>query len=151
MSVPPFRFNLERVRALRERAEEQAREALAGVMATRQDGEVALDTAAEALERAHAARRHAAFGGRASGSDLRATQAWLERSERAVHVAALHLDRCDAELDARRAAFEHAARQRGVLERLKERRHADHVRHARRAEGAILDELALGMHRREAA
>jgi hypothetical protein len=35
-----------------------------------------------------------------------------------------------------------------VLERLKERRRQDHRREAERQQGAALDELALGVHRR---
>jgi hypothetical protein len=35
-----------------------------------------------------------------------------------------------------------------VLERLKDRRRADHHRDVERREGALLDELGLAMHRR---
>jgi flagellar FliJ protein len=49
---------------------------------------------------------------------------------------------------ARRDALTAAARERQVLERLKERRRQDHRREAERQQGAALDELALGVHRR---
>src|ERR671931_373945 len=106
MSVPPFRFRLERVRALRERAEEQAREELAATLSLRLRGQ-------------------------------------------AIDSAALDLHRADAEVDARRDALARAARERSVLERLKERRRAAHAADAARAETAELDELAITRHRRE--
>jgi flagellar FliJ protein len=46
-------------------------------------------------------------------------------------------------------ALQNAAREREVLERLKERRRTEYVREAERREGAVLDEMAITMHRRE--
>jgi flagellar FliJ protein len=148
MSVPPFRFRLERVRALRERAEEQAREELAATLSLRLRGQAMLMAASRQLDAARNERR-ATAGAPTTAADLVATQAYLEMAERAVDSAALDLDRTDAEVDARRDALTRAARERSVLERLKERRRAAHAADSARAEGAELDELAITRYRRD--
>jgi flagellar protein FliJ len=150
VSSPHFTFRLERVRALRERAEDLAKEEYASSLAHRLHGEAMLRAAAEHRDRARAEARpgeHAVV----TGTDLLASHAWLERLERARQAAELELDRRDAEVDARRAALADAARERHALERLRERARADHAAEAARREGAELDELALAAHRRRAA
>jgi flagellar export protein FliJ len=83
-----------------------------------------------------------------SGMDLIAAQAYIERAERMRREAMLDLDRRDVEVAARRVALQAAARDRQVLDKLKQRQHADHDRTwARRAQGAQ-DEVALSVHRR---
>jgi flagellar FliJ protein len=143
----PFQFRLERVRALRERAEDQAREDLAASLAIRMRGEAMLRSAAETVRSAHDARRDGAAG-ELSGADLRALEAYAERTQRQRESAELELDRRSAEVDARRAALTVRSQERQVLERLKERRAADHRREMDRREGALLDEMALIGHRR---
>ena len=143
----PFQFRLERVRALRERAEEQAREDLASSLAVRMKGEAMLQAAADEVTGAHDARR-ATSNANLSGAELLALQAYLERAERQRESAALELDRRDAEVDARRVALTQRSQERQVLERLKDRRRADHNREMERREGALLDEMALTAHRR---
>lgn len=147
METPSFTFRLERVRSLRERAEERAREDLAEELRLRMRGEAMLRQATHDATAAADAGRDAARS-RASGLDLAAAQAYIERAERTRREAALDLDRQDAEVAARRSALQAAARDRQVIDKLKERQHADHKREwARRAQGA-LDEMALGVHRR---
>ena len=147
VETPSFTFRLERVRAVRERTEARAREELAQELALRLRGEAVLADA-RALA---AAARHAGRGARrsaASGADLLAGQAFIERAERETREAALELDHRDAEVAARRDALATAAREREVIERLKRRRAAEHEREwARRAQVA-LDEVALAVHRR---
>jgi flagellar FliJ protein len=146
----PFNFRLERVRALRERAEEQAREELASSLAVRLKGEAMLRAAAADVDGAQDARRKSS-GSHASGADLVAAQAYLERTERAHEAAALELDRRDAEVDARRTVLAQKARDREVLERLKKRKRADHDRESERRESVLLDEMAtIAAHRRAA-
>jgi flagellar protein FliJ len=147
---PSFTFRLERVRALRERAEDQAKEELAGSMTLRMRGESMLRSAQEELEQARVTRRFSTEGRDSSAGDLAAAQAYVEKAERRRESAALDLDRQEAEVDARQAALEHAARERQVLERLKERRRSEHATQVARAESAMLDELALTVHRRGA-
>jgi flagellar FliJ protein len=147
VSARPFKFRLERVRALRERAEERASEELAHSVAHHQRGEEALAAAADRVARARDDRRATAEG---TGADLLAMQAYIERTQRAEQAAALDLGRREAEVDARRDALVHAAREHRALTRLEERRREEHAIVAARAEGALMDEVALTMHRRGA-
>jgi flagellar FliJ protein len=143
----PFNFRLERVRALRESFEDQAKEELAASLSTRLKGEAMLRAASDSFSLAQATRRESAVL-EMSGQDLIAAQAYVERTARARQAAELELDRRDAEVDARRTALVAAARDRQVLERLKERRKADHRRESDRVEGVLLDEMAIVSHRR---
>ena len=151
MTGPSFTFRLERVRALREHAEDHAKEELASSLAMRVHGEGVLRAATEDLESARAQRRGSAAGVGASGGELVAAHAYLEKAARRREAAALDLDRRDAEVDARRTALETAARERQVLEKLKERRRSEHATQTARLERAAVDELAIGMHRRRVA
>src|SRR5215218_9891839 len=74
----PFTFRLERVRSLRERAEEAAREELARELSHRLRGEALLQEATRVASAARAVGRNAGLGSGASGSDLLAAQAWME-------------------------------------------------------------------------
>jgi flagellar protein FliJ len=147
VSSPHFSFRLERVRALRERAEDQAKEEYAASLTHRLEGEALLRAAAETRDRARAEARFAAG---LSGMDLLASQAWLERLERARQAAELELDRRDAEVEARHVALVNAARERHALERLSEKRRAEHALETNRREAYELDELAAAGHRRRA-
>jgi flagellar protein FliJ len=147
VETPSFTFRLERVRSLRERAEERAQEELAHELQLRLRGEAMLREATHAAATAREAGRGAAKA-RVSGMDLIAAQAYIERAERSRREAALDLDRQEAEVAARRAALASAARDRQAIDKLKARQRADHEREwARKAQGA-LDEVALSVHRR---
>jgi flagellar FliJ protein len=141
---------LERVRALRESFEDQAREELAASMSIRLKGEAMLRAASERYSGAQDTRRHTASL-EVTGQDLLAVQAYVERTSRAREAAELELGRREAEVDARRTALLAAARERQVLERLKERRAADHHKESNRLEGVLLDEMAITSHRRTGA
>jgi flagellar protein FliJ len=149
VSSPHFSFRLERVRALRERAEDHAKEEYATSLAHRLEGESLLRAAADTRDRARAEAR--AGGAGLSGIDLLASQAWLERLELARQAAELELDRRDAEVEARHVALVNAARDRHALERLAEKRRAEHALERNRREAYELDELAAAGHRRRAA
>jgi flagellar FliJ protein len=147
VETPSFVFRLERVKSLRERAEERAAEDLAHELRLRLRGEAMLLEATQAASAATQSGREAVTA-RSSGLDLIAAQAYIERSERTKREAALDLDRQDAEVAARRTALQTAARERQVMDKLKERQRADHdAEWARKAQGA-LDEVALAVHRR---
>jgi len=148
--VTTFRFPLERLRALRERGEDLAKQELAGALHRQAHCAERLRAMGEEVANAFAAQRAAAAGGASSAADLAAAQVYLERMEQAREAGQLDLDRHEAEVDVRRDALREAARQRQALERLKERRRADHDRAVARAEGAVLDEIALTQHRRSA-
>ena len=145
VSVRPFQFRLERVRVLRERAEQRASEELAASLAHKRRGEEELRAAEQRVAEARDRRR---MTGHSSGADLLAIQAYIERTQRAEHAAALDLGRREAEVDARRNALVHAAREHRALTRLEQRKRAEHALHSARIEGAAMDELALAVHRR---
>lgn len=146
----PFRFRLERVRALRERHEDAAKQAFAGAMMDRTRGERAVEQAAERVAMAREAQLQATAGP-VSASELMARQAYLERSERAHHATQEDLHRRELALVQRRRELTEAARDRQALERLKENRRRDHEREQARLEAATLDEIALNGYRRRAA
>src|SRR5205085_4934001 len=87
----PFNFRLERVRALRERFEDQAREELAASLSVRLKGEAMLRAASDTYTEAQETRRQAARA-EVSGQDLLATHAYIERTSRLRHAAELELD-----------------------------------------------------------
>jgi flagellar FliJ protein len=143
----PFRFGLERVRELREHAEDRAREEFAASLTRRRRDAAALEAASDLVRQARESRRDGA-GVRLSGQDLIAQQLWLERVESDRRNAELEVARRDAEIESRRQALGAAQQRREVLERLKERHRAEHdAANALRA-AAALDEMALTIHRR---
>jgi len=146
---PSFTFRLERVRSLRERAEEQAKEELAKGLHHRMAGEALLAQAAAAATSARDLTAGTALRpGGASALDLMAAQAYLERTEREREAAALELDRRDTEVEARRTALTAAAQEREAVERLKQRAHTRHTSELARTAQVELDEIALSVHRR---
>jgi flagellar protein FliJ len=147
--VTAFTFRLERVRALRERGEDLAKQELAGALSRRTSCEERLAANGAQLDGARAAQRDL-IGAPSSATDLIARQAYLERVERDRAARHEDLARHEAEVEERRTSLREAARERQVLERLKERRRADHARELQRVEGAALDEIGLTIHRRRA-
>ncbi|MDP9377412.1 MAG: flagellar export protein FliJ [Actinomycetota bacterium] len=147
MASPHFKFRLERIRNLRQQAEERAREDLAHELMLRSRGEAMLRQAEGTTQAAIEASRMTASNG-ASGLDLIRAQAWIERSRGLEHAAALDLDRRDAEVAARRKSLLEATRERQSIDKLAERRRIEHEAGWLRREQRDLDEIALTMHRR---
>jgi flagellar FliJ protein len=150
VNAPPFRFRLERVRELREHAEDRAREELASSLGAQLRGQAMLQAASDEVHGAHVASREGVQTGAMSAADLYAQQLYVERLERQRSDAELALERASAEVDARRGALVEASRKREALERLKERKRQEHVAHVQRLEGAFLDEIALTSYVRQA-
>ena len=150
MAGPSFRFRLERVRALRERAEDEAKEAYAGAMLDRLRSEQEMEEAAQRVARARDAQLDAASAP-VSATELMARQAYLERSERAHAASQEHLSRREQVVEERREELTEAARERQALERLKEHRRNEFMREQAAAEAMVLDEIALNGFRRRAA
>jgi flagellar protein FliJ len=148
VGVPHFTFRLERIRALREREEDQAKEEYATSLQQRLDSAALLHAACEHRDRARADARPGADAS-LSGFDLLRSQAWLDRLERNRQAAELELGRREAEVDARHVALVAAARERSALDRLRDRRAAEHGVETARRESAELDELAIRAHRRQ--
>ena len=150
MAGPSFRFRLERVRALRERAEDEAKQAFAGAMLERVRSEQEMEDAAKRVSQAREAQLDATAAP-ISATELMARQAYLERSERAHQASRDDLNRRDQAVEERREELTEAARDRQALERLKENRRVEFVREQARIEAADLDEIALNGFRRRAA
>lgn len=151
MESPSFTFRLERVRSLRERAEEHAREELARELTHRVRGRALLMQATDAVSAARDAGRDTVLTPGASGADLLAAQAWMERLERRRLDAAADLDRREAEVARSRAALADASREREAIERLKRKQRAAHDAEVLRQAQIALDEIALTVHRRATA
>jgi flagellar FliJ protein len=145
-----FTFGLERVRELREHAESQAKEELASSLNQRMRGAAMLAAASDELAAAAESGRPAE-GARLNAADLVAHERWVQALKQEAENAALSLDRLDAEVDARRQTLGDKRRDREILERLKERKAAEHAAEVARREGAELDEIALGMYQRRVA
>jgi flagellar protein FliJ len=147
-----FRFRLERVRALRERKEEIAKQELAQAMGRLCDSEQQLRDVDHKLADAHAGQRGAASSrDTLSAEDLIANQAFVERVEQQRRQGVRELRRSENEVANRGAALSDAAKEHQMLERLKERHRAAHVQELARREGEQLDEIALDRFRRSVA
>jgi flagellar protein FliJ len=145
-----FRFRLERIRELRERREELAKQELAVALGDHFLAEERHRAAGERIVHARAAQLNAALSS-SNVTELLAHQAYLERTETAKRATRHDLDCRAIELDDRRDALRGAARDRQALERLKERRRTEYALEAARIEGIELDEIAINNFRRSTA
>ncbi|MGH2910740.1 MAG: flagellar export protein FliJ [Solirubrobacteraceae bacterium] len=150
MSGPSFRFSLERVRALRERAEDAAREALAGAIQDHHRTQVATERAAQTVLDARDVQLEGT-GVPVGAAELLARQAYLEHSERTHRASLDALSGSEARVAQERHTLTEAARDRQALERLKDNRRADFEREQARLENLALDEIALNNYRRREA
>lgn len=147
-SETPFRFGLARVREVRVHAEQAAQEVLAASLTRRSAEQAALAAAENCLANA---RRTATPGGDPasavdgpiSGAALIAGQAWVQRLERRCEQAVRASEQAEAQVGTDRVKVLEAARRREALDRLRDRRRAEHTLVAGRAECARLDEIAL--------
>ena len=148
MAAKRFEFRLERVREMRMKAEDDAKEELATAMAERERWVERRAEASRSLVRARLAQRSAAVSGGASIAEMMAHQSFLERTERTEKAVEMDLSRQEQEVAARRSALQAAAQERQVMDKLREKAAAKHRAAAERAEASMLDELALNAHRR---
>ncbi len=153
MTERPFKFRLERVHDIRRQKERGAQEELATALGRQADEERGLEGVDATIEDARERFRDSAAGnGEAMpGTDLAATNAYLERLSGRRAVAVRDLNASRDEVGRRRRDLETAARERQALDRLRDRRRAEHDRELARTESAQLDELALAGHRRRQA
>ncbi|WP_026911655.1 flagellar export protein FliJ [Patulibacter minatonensis] len=151
---PSFQFRLEPVRSLAERRETEAQSALAAALADESSARSALadaDARSRAAVAALGTCLNAGSGGTVTGAQLRAQEVWIGSTLVHREAAALDVDRRVTETGARRGLLVEAARDHEVLERLRERRAAEHRATCARIEQEGLDEIALGLHRRRSA
>jgi flagellar protein FliJ len=145
MNGPSYRFRLERVRALRERREEQVKQEFAVAIQARQRCRDEVARTRTCIEGARGAQL------RAAADDLQAHQSYLERLEHALELELQDLARREVELSARRAELTKASQDLEALERLKEKGRDDHNRESARVEQNMLDEIAGNGYWRRAA
>jgi flagellar FliJ protein len=147
-----FRFRLERVRAVRERTEQLAKQELAKAISRRSSAEAELRTVDASIEQAHSEQRNAAASSPSrSATELLAHQAFLERIEAQRAQHAHELSQREVEVHDRDAELATAASEHEMLNRLKSRRQSEHVRELARQEQGALDEIAISRFGRGAA
>jgi flagellar FliJ protein len=141
--VSRFTFRLEQVRALREQAERQAKEALARQLAVVAHHESAVAGIRDAVD---AARSSAGPepGVPVDPRDIIARQAFADRLDRDRRAAELRLAQEEREAEARLGLLQSAARDREALERAKEAHRTEQARIA----DEELGEVALATFRR---
>ncbi len=147
-----FRFRLERIRALRQRREDLARQELENANRRLTGSRDRLRAVDDQLERVRAEQRTA---GEAlavfSAEELRARQAFVEQIEARRSNGIRELAEHEAAVADRGTEFGDAARDHRMLERLKERQLVEHDREAGRRERMVLDEIAIDRFRGSAA
>lgn len=143
MTGSAFRFRLERVRAVRERKENVAKQELARAIGHRARSEDRLRTAEAHVEHAQNQQRSVSDGAATvSATELIAGQAYLERVEAQRAESARDLRQRDAEVAERDAKLVTAASEHEMLNRLRERHLGEHTRELDRKERGSLDEIA---------
>lgn len=143
MNVPGFHFKLERVRAVRERAEQLAKQDLAEAISRHSDTEADLRATEALLEQAHEQQRTGATTAESvDAGELVAGQAYVERIEAQRANRARDLQTRETEVAARDAQLTKAAGEREMLERLRERRRSEHEQETSLREQGVLDEVA---------
>jgi len=145
MNGPSYRFRLERVRALRERREEQVKQEFGVALQARKHRQDEVARTRARIESARSAQLNAA------ADDLRAHQSYIERLERILQLELEDLARCEVELTERRLELTKASQDLEALERLKEKGRDVHNREAARVEQILLDEIAGNGYWRRAA
>jgi flagellar FliJ protein len=136
--VKSFRFRLDPVLGQRERVEQERAGEHARVLAEQLAAERSRDDLVARRDTARASLRdgHAAL----DAETLRATYAHLEYLDRAIRAAEQRADACAAETARSQARLIEAARDRKVLETLKDRRREAYQLEAAQAEQRELDD-----------
>jgi flagellar export protein FliJ len=149
VSASPTKFRLERVRALREQLEGRSREELASSLSSHLKVEAELESALADVEHARSSV-HTTGAARNGAHEIASAHAYYTRMEQVRRSRTVELERATQDVDHRRGQLQHAARERQVLERLKDRHVVAANREALRVEGALLDEIGIARHRRGA-
>ncbi|MFZ1926696.1 MAG: flagellar export protein FliJ [Solirubrobacteraceae bacterium] len=142
MNGPVFRFRLERVRALRERKEQQAQQELAQAIASHTSTAAELRATEAHLEQAHSDHRAQAVEVQTLNADeLVARQAFLERIEAQRGAYAQELQQRETVVAEHDAKLTAASSEHEMLKRLSERHRGEHERAAAGREQSALDEM----------
>jgi flagellar protein FliJ len=144
--VPAFRFRLEPVLGHRERTEQERAGDHARAVGDQRAAERVRDDfiARRDASRAQLVRDHAQL----DGDTLRATYVHLDYLDRAINGAQERVDACVAEVERARRKLVDAAKDRKVLETLKQRRREAFELDAALLEQRELDDLNARLHER---
>ena len=142
--MKPFRFSLQPIRALKEQAEQAARERYAATLRACEEAATRMQQASVELTECWAGLCEKLASGVNSGELLRA-RAWCNVLELRVKERASALEAARHAVDAVWEQLMVATREREGLDRLHERRRVAYQRQALAAEQKVLDELALQM------
>lgn len=145
--VSRFTFRLEQVRALREQAERQAKEALARQLAVVAQHESAVAGIRDAVDAARSSAGPAP-GVPVDPREIIARQAYADRLDRDRRAAELRLAQEEREAEARLGLLQTAARDREALERAKAKAAEAHRLEQARIADEELGEVALATFRR---
>lgn len=146
MSAKRFTFTLEPLRTVREHAELVAMRDLAGEL----EQAALLRREVHSTEERLAAARAVDGAGASTAVELAARQAYLERVERELAEARVRSSVQEGHVDASRTRLQHAAQEREQVDRLADRRRAQHDQEQRRRERDAGDEISMLMHLAEA-
>jgi len=140
----PFHFSLQPIRALKEQAEQSARERYAATLRACEEAAAAVQKASADLTEAWTGLCQRLAAGVASVDLLRA-RAWCNVLELRVKERATALEKARHAVDAVWQDLMRATREREGMDRLHDRRRAVYQREAQVADQKISDELALQM------
>jgi flagellar export protein FliJ len=142
MSARRFTFALEPLRTVREHAEQVAMRDLAGELRQADALRHELQSTEQRLDAARDVQPEATL----TAVELAARQLYLERVEREVADAKYRAQLQEGHVEATRERLQLAARDREQVDRLAERRRAEHDRAERRRERDAGDEISIQMH-----
>ncbi|MCL1940178.1 MAG: flagellar export protein FliJ [Desulfovibrionaceae bacterium] len=137
--MAPFRFRLEQVRLYRKQLEERAMQALAQAVAHRDALKEHIAALQQALVEQHARLSRA--------EDLEAAERWLIQNyasglKEDLRNARIALEEAEDAVDQCRADLVQKAKERGLLDTLKEKQAAKHLQLERQQEQRTYDETA---------
>src|SRR5581483_3952555 len=142
--MKPFRFSLQPIRALKEQAEDSARQRYARTLRACEEAAGRVQKASVELSECWAGLCNKLAAGVNSGELLRA-RAWCNVLELRVKEKAAALEIARHAVDAVWQELMLATQERDGLDRLHDRRRAAHQRQLQASEQKILDELAIQM------
>jgi len=140
--MKPFRFSLEPIRALKQQAEQSARERYAATLRACEEAAAAVQKASVELTEGWTGLCQRLAAG-VSGVDLLRARAWCNVLELRVKERAAVLEKARFAVDAMWKELMIATNEREGMDRLYKRRRAFYQREVQVAEQKALDELAL--------
>jgi flagellar FliJ protein len=138
--VKKFNFRLQRVTEVRQRVEKERQRELALSQGKLKSEELRLQEISEDAERSHAGLRQA-LGQQKNAGHLLALDCWLSRQLQELEAQAERTREQQDAVEQDRGALIQASKERKVLDKLKERRRAEHRAKVQRAEQIFLDEI----------